>query len=313
MSGGIVKVAAAVLLRAGGDVLLAQRPAGKAYAGYWEFPGGKFEAGETPREALVRELAEELGIAVTKAAPWFVQEFVYPHARVELHFFRVYAWTGELVGQDGQAFAWQTPGYYTVGPLLPANTHILAALELPLVYAITCAADSDEEAFLLRAERALAGGLRLLQVRDREWPLARRLNLARTLAVRARHHGATLLWNGSVEEAHAADCTGVHWTAATLMRELARPEGMLVAASCHTRDEVERAGLLGLDFAVLGPVMPTATHPQAVPIGWNGFAELSEGARLPVYALGGLTGADLDAAIASGAHGVALRRAGWPG
>ena len=126
-----------MLLRADGAVLLAQRPAGKAYAGYWEFPGGKLEPGETPRAALVRELREELGIDVRRASPWLIQEFVYPHAHVELHFFRVFEWDGELVGHDGQAFAWQTAGSYSVAPLLPANTRILAALALPPIYGIT--------------------------------------------------------------------------------------------------------------------------------------------------------------------------------
>jgi 8-oxo-dGTP diphosphatase len=92
--GGVVRVAAAVLLRGDGVVLLAQRPAGKAYAGYWEFPGGKLEPGENPGEALTRELREELGIRVRRASPWFIQEFVYPHAHVELHFFRC-----ELLGE----------------------------------------------------------------------------------------------------------------------------------------------------------------------------------------------------------------------
>jgi 8-oxo-dGTP diphosphatase len=112
----IVRVAAAVLLRDDGQVLLAQRPEGKPYAGYWEFPGGKLEPGEAPRHALDRELHEELGIVVTRASPWLVQEFVYPHAHVELNFFRVFEWDGELASHDGQAFEWQTPGSYTVSP-----------------------------------------------------------------------------------------------------------------------------------------------------------------------------------------------------
>ena len=118
----VVRVAAAVLLRPDGQVLLAQRPPGKPYAGYWEFPGGKLERDESPHDALVRELREELGITVRRAAPWLVQAFVYPHAHVELHFFRVFAWDGALHGHDGQDFVWQTPGAYTVAPLLPANT-----------------------------------------------------------------------------------------------------------------------------------------------------------------------------------------------
>jgi 8-oxo-dGTP diphosphatase len=307
----VVRVAAAVLQKPNGRVLLAQRPPGKPYAGYWEFPGGKLEANETPRQALDRELFEELGIVVRRASPWLVQEFVYPHAHVELHFFRVFEWDGELASHDGQAFEWQTPGRYTVAPLLPANTRILAALDLPLVYGITCAEDSDEDAFLPSAHRALEGGLRLVQVRDKSWPLARRLALARSLVARARRFGARVLWNGSVEEAQDAGCDGVHWPSALLMTARSRPAGMLVAASCHTREELARAGELGVDFAVLGPVAPTPTHPSAVPLGWEEFSRMAQATRAPLFALGGLTAADLRTAIDAGGHGVALRRGAW--
>ena len=312
MSGKRVRVAAAVLIGADGRVLLAQRPVGKPYAGYWEFPGGKLEEDESPRAALDRELHEELGITVRRASPWLVQEFVYPHAHVELHFFRVFEWEGELHGHDGQAFAWQTPGHYTVAPLLPANTRILAALDLPAVYGITCAADTDERAFLARAKHALAAGLRLVQLRDKEWPLERRLAFAQPLVEIARQHGAKVLFNGSEDEAKAAGCDGVHWTASMLAQAHSRPKGMLAAASCHTQQELAHAGALGLDFAVLGPVAATPTHAFATPLGWDGFSARIVGVRLPVFALGGLTLAELPLAIEHGAQGVAMRRAAWP-
>ncbi len=128
----------------------------------------------------------------------------------------------------------------------------------------------------------------------------------------AHEHGARVLWNGSADEARASGCDGVHWTAATLAAASARPDGLMVAASCHTRDDIAHAGRLGLDFAVLGPVAATPTHPDALPIGWDGFAALVDGTRLPVYALGGLVAEDLDRAVAAGAQGVALRRGAWP-
>jgi 8-oxo-dGTP diphosphatase len=307
-----VRVAAAVLLRDDGRVLLAQRPEGKPYAGYWEFPGGKLEPGENPRHALDRELREELGIDVERASPWLVQEFVYPHAHVELNFFRVFEWDGELTSHDGQAFEWQMPGRYTVSPLLPANTRILAALDLPLVYGISCAEDSDEETFLSRCSRALEGGLRLVQVRDKTWPLTRRIAFARAVVGLARRFGARVLWNGTADEAREASCDGVHWTSATLNAASSRPRGMLTAASVHTAGEIARAGALDLDFAVLGPVAPTPTHPDAAPLGWDEFARLAQVTRVPLFALGGLNATDLRAAIDAGAHGVALRRNAWP-
>ena len=320
----MVRVAAAVLLRGDGAVLLAQRPAGKAYAGYWEFPGGKLEAGETSRQALARELREELGIEVRHAAPWLIQEFVYPHAHVELHFFRVFSWEGQLVGHDGQAFAWQTPGRYTVTPLLPANTRILAALALPAIYGITCAGDLGEDEFLARARRALARGLRLIQLREKDWPIARRDQFARQLVPLAQCAGARVLLNGTEDDARRLGCDGVHWTSAALAaasklsnewpneRSNKRPTDMLVAASCHTQHDLARAGELDLDFAVLGPVGPTPSHPEALLLGWEGFAATVAGTRVPTYALGGLAAADVARAINCGAQGVALRRAAWP-
>ena len=312
MSGNVVRVAAAVILRPDGQVLLAQRPAGKAYAGYWEFPGGKFEPGESPRAALDRELAEELGLAVRHAVPWLVRRFVYPHAHVELHFFRVLAWDGEPVGHDGQAFRWQRPDRFTVAPLLPANTPILRALVLPTRYGITMASDEDEEAFIPRLKRALDRGLALLQIREKAWPLARQRAFAQRVVTLAEPYGAKVLFNGSADDARAAGCAGVHWTAATLAEARARPEGLLCAASCHTRDEVAHAARLDLDFVVAGPVRPTPTHPGAATLGWDGFAAVAREATLPVFALGGLAEDDLDTAMVHGAHGVALRRAAWP-
>jgi len=307
----LVPVAAAVITRADGKVLLAQRPNGKAFAGYWEFPGGKLEPGESAHDALVRELAEELGLAVRRATPWLVQRFVYPHAHVELHFFRVHEWDGDPVGHDGQAFAWQVPGAFDVAPLLPANTLVLRALSLPAVCGITMASELGEAEFLARASAALERGLKLIQVREKGWPEARQRALAQTLVELARPYGAQVLLNGSGENARAWGCAGVHWTSAALAAATARPPDLLCSASCHTREEIAKAGALALDFALLGPVASTPTHPGASVLGWDGFAAAAAGASLPVFALGGLSYADRETAIANGAHGVALRRAAW--
>ena len=310
-SAPIVRVAVAILRRADGRVLLAQRLAGTPYPDYWEFPGGKLEAGESPSQALARELREELGIEIVRAAPWLVRRYVYAHAEVELNFFRVFGWRGEPHGRDGQAIAWQTPGAFDVSPLLPANAAVLRALELPVVYGITMAEELGEELFLARARAAIGGGLRLIQLREKPWPLDRLRALAGRLLPLARAAGARVLLNGDAELARELGCAGVHWPAAKLREASRRAEGMLCAASCHDEAELAQACRLGLDFAVLGPVAPTPTHDYGQPLGWSRTAELLRGRSIPVYALGGLAHSDLDTAIAHGAHGLALRRAAW--
>ncbi len=307
-----VEVAAAVLINGSGEFLLAQRPAGKVYAGYWEFPGGKVEPGESAAAALTRELREELGVEVDTAYPWFTRDFDYAHAAVRLRFFRVYDWRGELQGREQQQFAWQRVGAIGVAPVLPANGPILRALELPDTYGITSAADGGSTAFLPRLEAALKGGLRLIQVREKAMGDDELCRFANEVVLLARSHGARVLVNGSPELAAAAGADGVHMTAARLMRCAQRPVVGWCAASCHNDAELQRARDLGLDFVVLGPLAATPSHPGAPALGWTRFAELIGDYPLPVYALGGMRGSDLQQARQHGAHGLAMLRGAWP-
>ena len=120
----VVEVAVGVLIDAHGHFLLTSRPLGKVYAGYWEFPGGKLEAGETVAQALARELHEELGITIGAAQPWKVEMVDYPHALVRLNFCKVFAWRGELQMREAQSFAWQTLPVQ-VAPVLPGTVPVL--------------------------------------------------------------------------------------------------------------------------------------------------------------------------------------------
>ncbi len=303
----MVEVAAAVIERADGSFLLAQRPAGKVYAGWWEFPGGKVEAGEPSADALARELREEIGIEVVKAYPWVSRVHVYEHAVVMLHFYRVVEWRGEPHAREGQALAWQRPGEPALEPMLPANGPVLASLALPLEYAITDAESLGLEGMLAYAEMRLAQGLRMIQVRDKALP--ERDLLISELKQRAARHGARILVNGGPVGENTAD--GIHYTAAQLMKLKSRPPEILAGASCHTVQELGHAMAIGLDFAVLGPVRATATHPGAQTLGWEGFARIAANASIPVYAIGGLTAEDLDNARAAGAHGLAMIRGSW--
>lgn len=120
----ITEVAVGVLINAQGEFLLTSRPVGKVYEGYWEFPGGKLEAGETVEQALRRELQEEIGITIEAAQPWKVELVDYPHALVRLNFCKVWAWQGDLHMREGQQFAWQRLPV-TVQPVLPGTVPVL--------------------------------------------------------------------------------------------------------------------------------------------------------------------------------------------
>ncbi len=332
-----VRVAAAVLLRGktenvyGGarKFLLARRPQGKVYAGWWEFPGGKLETGENFHDALVRELDEELNITVECATPWFNREFVYPHARVHLRFFRVTRWARkdsggtELTAHEHDAIAWLDSDTAfnapDVSPILPANGPILKALTLPQCYAITDATAHGHRNELEHLENALTGGLKMIQVRDKTLPPQERLMFLCAVCDLAKKYGALTLLNVNGDDdlrlaqqalTDGAELAGVHLSAAALRTTHERPGFAWVGASCHDAAELEYAAQLQLDFAVLGPVLPTPTHPHHPGIGWETFATLAEAAKLPVLALGGMRLELANTAQTHGAHGIALLR-GW--
>jgi 8-oxo-dGTP diphosphatase len=305
----VVDVAAAVLIRPDGRFLLAQRPPGKVYAGYWEFPGGKAESGESLAAALLRELREELGIEVVRAYPWIVEDYVYPHAHVRLHFFRVLDWHGEPHPHEGQQLAWAAIGELNVAPLLPANGPVLRALALPPVLAITNAAELGIPGALGRVEQALARGVRLVMVREKQMLRAHYQAFAVEVVALCRRFGAQAVVNSDGQVAQASAADGLHLPSALLMAARTRPPFALCGASCHDKDELRRAAELDLDYVVLGPVLPTASHPHAPGMGWETFADLIRTYRLPVYALGGMRQAHLEQAWETGAHGIALMRA----
>jgi 8-oxo-dGTP diphosphatase len=311
MSRKIVHVAAAVIYDQEGRVLLGQRAPSTFYPGYWEFPGGKVEAGETPHDALVRELNEELGIRVITAWPWLHKEHVYEHAHVHLHFFRVTAWDGKLRDHVHSALQWQMPDAFDVAPMLPANGPILKSLGLPDFYAITNAGQMGVDRQLLALAAALENGLKLVQIREPALDAARRAAFAHAAVDLCLQYGARVLVNG--DEALARDCgaDGVHLPSLQLMAITEKPDFPWVAASCHNEAELAEATALGLDFVVVGSVQPTASHPDQATLGWEGFAKLVNGCPLPVFALGGLARAERETAWSHGAQGIAAIRSAW--
>jgi len=306
-----VDVAAAVITRPDGTFLLGQRAPGTFYPGYWEFPGGKVEPGEDARAALIRELDEELGIQAHACWPWLMREHDYEHANVRLHFFEVPSWSGEIRDHVHSDLQWQRADALSVDPMLPANGPILKALRLPHEMAITDAETMGTDAQLAAADRALARGVRLIQLRDKTMAPERRDLLARELSARCRAHDALLVINGDIGLAERIHAQGVHLTEEQLSVLAVRPDFEWVGASCHTRDALEQAAEHHLDYAILGHVLPTPSHPERPAIGWSAFAQLTRLLPMPVFAIGGLAPSHLREAREAGAHGIAAIRGSW--
>jgi 8-oxo-dGTP diphosphatase len=308
-----VHVVAAVLRDARGRILLARRTAGRDLAGAWEFPGGKVEPGETARQALARELGEELGIRIGDATPLICVPQVYPAKRIVLDVYEVAGFEGTPRGLEQQALAWSPPERLATYPMPPADRPVVAALTAPGRYLVS-PESVDPAAFLARLERALSAGVRRVQLRVRGLSAAEWGRLGREARARCQAHGAHLLLNG--EPGLASELgVGLHLPARQLMALAERPrlaEGQLLAASCHDAAELAQAERLGMDFAVLGPVRSTESHPGATPLGWDGFRALREGVSLPIYAIGGMKTADLATARRHGGQGVAGIRGVWP-
>ena len=311
MSEREIAVAAAVIEHPDGRFLLAQRPEGKVYAGYWEFPGGKVEPGESVAHALKRELREELGVEVRAAYPWITRTHKYPHGTVRLHFHRVVDWSGVPHPHEGQTLAWQRHGALDVAPMLPANAPILKALSLPVVCGITHAWEVGIPRATREVKAAIHGGLRLVQIREGALPETDRKIFAMNVIRQVRTAGGIALLNGGQDLANEMGVDGVHLSAAALMAATVRPQVAWCSASCHDKEELARAVEMGVDFVLLGPLRETPTHPGKTGIGWERFAKLSEGYPLPVFALGGLQRQDLHLARSRGAHGIAMIRGAW--
>ncbi len=310
----IIEVAVGVLLRPDGYVLLGNRPADKPWPGWWELPGGKIEPGETVMQALARELQEEIGIQMTQATPWVTYVHHYPTTTVRLAFCRVTEWIGEPTGLEGQELRWvQRSQAHEVPQLLPATYPPLRWLELPEFYAISSVGSPEKlPAFLDHLDHALAHGLKLLQWREPGWPggddAPDLLQALQTVLARCHAAGARVLIN-SVHPAQWVELAdGLHLRtldAQALTHRPALARHQLLGISTHNLEDLSLARHLEADFAVLSPVLATASHPDTPPMGWERFAALNAQAGLPVYALGGQSKVTLRQAQSVGGHGVA--------
>lgn len=307
----IVRAAAAVIQRYDGFLLMAQRPPGRGWSGWWEFPGGKIEINESPFEALQRELQEEINISANDATLWFERSYTYPDKKVYIYFFKVTDWTGQITSCENQLLDWQDPSRVSVSPILPTNLFVLKSILLPPIYAITNIEEMGETLFFDRLKIKLEEGLKMIQVRENNLPYQDLKKIAKKILDLAKSYQAKVLINENEKLALDIGADGVHYPSHRLNSLKDRPPFSLCGASCHNIEELMIAQDLNISFAVFSPVQKTESHPLAQQIGWELFSECANKLDIPIYALGGLNQASLKRSWEFGGHGIAMKTAIW--
>ena len=314
VNNSFIHVAVAAVVNNKGEVLVSQRKQGTHLGGYWEFPGGKLEPGESVADGLCRELKEELGIVPLSTRPLIRIRHHYAEKSVLLDVWKVEAYSGSPAGIEGQRMEWRAVDSLDPGVFPPADVPIINALLLPGRYLITgdfiSAADFEQ-----RLSAALRDGIELVQLRlTHDWVQANTQSYALEimgLCTRlCKLNSVKLLFNVP-DQLEILTSNGIHLNSQRLLKTKRRPAGDIVSASCHGWRELEHAQSIGVDFAVLSPVQKTRSHPNAQPMGWDNFRQLVDDINIPVYALGGVTADDIEQAWRSGGQGVAAISAFW--
>lgn len=301
-----VHVAVGVIWR-NGRLLIARRPDHAHQGGLLEFPGGKVEPGEGVQQALARELLEETAVTVSPEhlEPLICIRHDYGDREVFLDVWQTHLSSGEPHGVEGQPVFWLTPDELKACNFPAANRTIISAVRLPQTLAITGDAVDPEEAVGgcmrgLESQGASLVVLRLPSLPSDEYNEA----VGRCLQWVPQ---TSLIVHDRPELVADLPLAGVHlsWRHAAGLSGRPVPEDRWFGVSCHNRAELAHAAAIGADYATLGPVLPTRSHPEAEGMGWERFAELASLAVLPVYALGGTSPEMLERAVENGGQGIA--------
>ncbi len=283
------------------NILISKRKKNTHLAGLWEFAGGKVERGESLEQALKRELNEELGIIIEASRPFIQIQHQYKKIKVTLNCFLILKYQGQPVGRENQQIQWYPLEKLDINVMPFANKAIIQALQLPTQYLITPHAQAD---IFNDIEYNLKQGIRLIQLRQKSEPIDEQI--AKDCLALCHQYQAKLLINQHIKLAKKIKADGVHLTSKQLNSETIKTcQNLLIAASCHSKDELEKAERLGVDFALLSPVYPTKTHPAAQSLGLNQFQTLIAHVNFPVYGLGGLSENDLSDIFQAGGQGIA--------
>ena len=309
-----ISVALGIVLR-DNRVLIGWRDSALPLGGCWEFPGGKVKLNEAPRRAVVRELKEELGLIVKEsdAEPLIEFEWFYNAQRYLFSVYTIKSYQGEPGSHFYKSLEWQTVSKLKASDFPPANRVIIKALSLPDRYLITPSL-LDPNMLKRGLDLAFQSSISLAVFRIAKLDSRTYIEYAHKLFSQSPTWGNRLLIHNHLSQVDILNAAGVQLSAKYAAQYRTRPlaEDKLLAVSCHNRIELEHACQLEADFALLGPLKTTPSHPGEPPLGWEAFRTLVKDATIPVYAIGGLKTADLVDCRIYGAQGIAAIRSLWP-
>ena len=329
----LIAVAVGALRDQHGQVLVSQRRADVHLANFWELPGGKLEEGETPEQGLRRELQEEIGVDIRRLRPLRTLRQDYDGHSIQLHGYEILEFDGEPRSMEGQPLRWVSVDTLIRLPLPPGTIPLVASLLLPSQMAFTSAEPYDDLAhFQQRLHRFLRPAqARCLVVRLPGWSAEQVVAALRyaipllqqqqeiKLILHSRHLQDLIDFGEGWHLPEPLERIGLHFPAsatsfpsAEVLQKLKLPSNPFpLGMSCHSLAEVIVAEALGADYVTLSPIQPTSSHPERNELGWEVLKETVQKSRLPIYALGGVSPADLPQALACGAQGVAGISAWW--
>lgn len=309
-----IHVAVGVIFNPKGQVLIAKRPDHVHQGGLWEFPGGKLEPTEDISRALHRELEEELGITVISATPLIRINHTYENRRVLLDVWKIVRFQGQARGLEKQPIRWVWPEQLDQYSFPQANNPIITALRLPEFYPILDDECGDRIRMQENVEGMLKSGIKMIRLRAKKLDDLQYRRFALDICRICSERQVNVLLNSIPDLVYETNAAGLHLTSRELMEITRRPldPNYWVAASCHNLQELKQAEAVGVDFVVLSPVLPTPSHQDIRPIGWDGFESMVLLTNLPVYALGGMAIGRLKQAKSRGAQGISAIRAFIP-
>lgn len=312
----IVHVAVAVIQNSEGQYFIAKRSQDSHQGGLWEFPGGKVEVNESVLEALKRELFEEVGITLVQASPLIQIHHNYSDKSVLLDVWQIKRFTGTASGNEGQETRWINEKDFSCYDFPAANLPIIKSIHLPDKCMIT-GRFNDEIELLNRLEKSIHKGITLVQFRAPELNEKLYFNYAEKIYTKCEKEHVRLLLNTSVNnfKKYSADkfSHGLHLNSKEIQyySDGELDGDILISTSVHNYEELVKAEEKNVDFVVLSPVKKTLSHPDSIPLGWDKFNFLTDKAKIPVYALGGMKESDLDIAKNSGGQGIAAIGEFW--